>query len=172
MTQPLSARELLEERARVLAQPPPALELDTSHNRLLRFRRGAGHYALDTRHVLEVVAISAHTLLPLVPSHSLGLTSARGELLPLFDLGPLLGETAKSEAPRLMLLCGTLRAELAIAIDEALELVPPGTLLPPPADASSLIEGVSTEGFTVLDGTQLLSDPRLTIDSANQENLP
>jgi chemotaxis signal transduction protein len=166
-----SARELLELRAQLLAQPQQTLQLDTSKP-LLLFARSGAEYAIDTRYVLQVLAVTAHTELPFVPPFNLGLTAARGELLPLFDLACLLGEPARSGTPRLMLLCGRLRPELALAVDEALDLVASGELLPPPSGGSRLIAGVSSHGFTVIDGGELLSDPRLSIESAQQENLP
>lgn len=167
-----AAQELLEQRAQLLAQPQVSLQVDTSQTRLMLFARSGARYALDTRFVLEVLAVSAHTELPFTPAFNLGLTSARGELLPLFDLAALLGEPAREGTPRFMLLCGEHRPELALAVDEALDLVPGNALLPPPPGASSLIVGIDPSGFTVIDGHELLSDPRLSIDSAQQENPP
>jgi len=172
MTPPITPRQLLEQRAQLLAQPQASLQLDTSQTRLMLFARSGMRYALDTRFVLEVVAVSAHTTLPFTPPFTLGLTSARGELLPLYDLAALLGEPASEGTPRLMLLCGLQRPELALAVDEALDLVTSSELLSPPPGASALITGISAKGFTVIDGDELLSDPRLYIDSAQQENLP
>lgn len=166
------ARQLLTQRAQQLAKPQAALTLSTDENRYLLFSRSGGEYAIDTRHVLQVLPVTAHAALPHAPPFNLGLTAARGELLPLFDLAALLGEPARAGTPRLMLLCGRQRAELALAVDEALELVASGELLPPPPGASPLIAGVSSLGFTIIDGSELLSDPRLFIDSAQQENLP
>lgn len=168
----LSERELLTLRAQKLAQPQVALDLDTTERRYLLFARSGAEYAIDTRHVLQVLPVSAHTALPFAPAFNLGLTAARGELLPLFDLAALLGQPARDGSPRLMLLCGEQRAELALAVDEALELVARGDLLPPPSGSSPLIAGVSSRGFTLIDGGELLSDPRLSIDFAQQENLP
>lgn len=167
-----SERQVLAERARKLSQPAIKLDLDVANERLLVFERSGARYALDTRFVLEVLSVAAHAELPFMPDYCLGLAVARGELLSLFNLAVLLGEPRSAAPPRSMLLCGETRPELGLVIDRALTLSDLRPLLAAPSGASTLIAGVHPDGFAVIDGAALFSDPRLTIGQATQEKSP
>lgn len=168
-----SEHELLEERARRLAQPTPRPELSLAREQLLAFRRGDRRYAIDTRFVLEVQSVAAFALLPGVPAHCQGLVATRGELIALFDLAVLLGAAPDNdEPPKQMLLCGEARAEFAVVIDEALALYEPQTLWVPHAQSGSLVAGVHPDGITVVDGAQMLNDPRFTLNNTIEEDAP
>ena len=162
-------REILEQRAQQLARPALKLELDVRANSLIVFQRGAGRYALETRFVHEVVTVIAQAELPGMPDYCLGVAAARGELLALFDLAVLLGEPRNNAPVLRMLLCGEEHVELAIAIDSALTLADLRPLFAAPASASTLLAGVHPDGFAVIDGTALLSDPRLMLAPTAQE---
>lgn len=164
------ARALLEERARALAAPKAPLSLDASHTQLVVFSRSGVSYALDTRFVLEVTEVATYTPLPGAPAYNLGLTFARGVLLPLFDLSALLSSGAPKEPPRYMLLCGERNLELGLAVDAALGLVSGAGLLEAGAHRTSLISAVGPTGFSLIDGHRLLSDPRFSCDFAQREN--
>lgn len=168
----MDARRILEERARKLAQPAVKLELEIDQDQLVVFERGNGRYALDMRFLQEVSSVTAYAELPGMPDHCLGVATARGELVALFDLAVLLGEPRSTSPVRCMLLCGEARPELAIAIDRAVTLADARPLFEPPAAASTLISGVHPDGFVVIDGTALLSDARLNLAPAAQENSP
>lgn len=165
----LSDRELLEQRAQKLAQPALKLDLDIRANNLIVFQRGAGQFALETRFVHEVVTVVAQAELPGMPDYCLGIAAARGELLALFDLAVLLGEPRSDKPVRLMLLCGEEHVEFALALDSALTLADLRPLFAAPAAASALIAGVHPDGFAVIDGAALLSDPRLMLAPTAQE---
>ncbi|HEX6241604.1 MAG TPA: chemotaxis protein CheW [Polyangiales bacterium] len=158
--------ELLLERAIQLARPPQPLALPRQGSQLLLFRRAGQLFALDLRFVRELLPISSHIELPFAPAACLGLVGARGELYALFEL-PLVERRAP--LPRLMLLCGEGDAELALAIDEALELVEPGGTVVDPGAEPGLCAGVDPRGFMLIEGAALLSDPRLLQPSTTQE---
>lgn len=168
---PASAREqdqdaqaVLEERARALALPVVSPDQQSARELLLVFARGSGRYAIDTRYVIQVVALSDYAPLPFAPAQCLGLASARGELVPLFDLAPLTGDTVLDDSePRSVLLCGESKLEFGLAVDAALDLIEPSASLEPAHDEKKLVSGVDARGFVVIDGAALLSDPRLTL---------
>jgi chemotaxis signal transduction protein len=158
------ARAVLEERARSLAQPLVTPDRQSARELLLLFARGTGRYAIDTRYVIQVVSLVDYTPLPFAPAPCLGLASARGELVPLFDLAPLTGDAVSDESePRTLLLCGESKLEFGLAVDAALDLIEPSASLEPAHDERKLVSGVDARGFVVIDGAALLSDPRLTL---------
>jgi chemotaxis signal transduction protein len=170
----MSEKELaiLRERARLLALPAPTLGLGDATNELLVFARGAQRYALDVQFVRELLPLREYTRLPSAPVACLGVAAARGELLALFDLGALDRAQLPEAAPHLMLLCGDPARELALAVDEAVDLVAKGPLKRPPEDHEGPFLGFDERGFLVLDGEALLTDPRLTIDPNHPEISP
>lgn len=158
------AQAILEERARALAEPVASVEQQSERELLLVFARGSGRYALETRYVIQVVALTDYAPLPFAPAPCLGLASARGELVPLFDLAPLTGDAVAGESePRSVLLCGESKLEFGLAVDAALDLIERSASLEPAHDEKKLVSGVDARGFIVIDGAALLSDPRLTI---------
>lgn len=167
--EPDNEERVLRERARALALPAPTLGLEQSTEQLLLFTRGDGRYALDVKYVRELTALPEYAELPFAPPACLGLAALRGDLLALFDLAALTGSRAET-APSLMLLCGEPSRELALAVDQALELVSEGPILRAPEEQSGPVLGYDERGFLVLDGEALLSDPRLTIDPQTSES--
>lgn len=176
MSESPNDERLLRERARALALPAPTLGLEQSTEQLLLFTRGDGRYALDIKYVRELTPLPEYAELPFAPPACLGLAALRGDLLALFDLAALTANngTEKQGAapPSLMLLCGEPARELALAVDEALELITQGPILRPPEDQKGPVLGYDERGFLVLDGEALLNDPRLTIDPQTSENAP
>lgn len=163
MTSARDEQATLAARARALAEPLATPASQGSRELLLIFARGSGRYAIDTRYVFQIVPLASVAPLPFAPAPCLGLASARGELLPLFDLAALTGDAVADDEPRRMLLCGETRLELGLAVDEALDLVEPARALEPAQDETKLVSGVDARGFVVIDGAALLSDPRLTL---------
>jgi purine-binding chemotaxis protein CheW len=68
----------------------------------LVFPIGAERYALPVDQVKEVVAAPAVTPLPTAPAAVLGLVNLRGDVLPLFDAGRLLGTASSSDVAYVM----------------------------------------------------------------------
>jgi purine-binding chemotaxis protein CheW len=165
-------QRILRERARALALPAPTLGLGETEAQLLVFTRGEARYALDVKFVRELLPLPDYAELPFSPPACLGLLALRGDLLALFDLAALHSATEQPAAPSLMLLCGEPSRELALAVDEALDLVSVGPIRRPPEDQDGPVVGFDERGFLVLDGEALLSDPRLTIDPQLAENAP
>lgn len=60
---------------------------------ILRFQAGGQSFAVDTRRVVEVTPWVNLRPVPHAPSYLLGLVNFRGKVLPVIDLGSLLGST-------------------------------------------------------------------------------
>jgi purine-binding chemotaxis protein CheW len=166
---PLDAGAVLAERARLLAKPVDDRQVVDDHSSWsVTFLVGGAPHALDTSHVLEVMRPGALAPVPGAPPLLLGVTTLRGAVLPVFDLGALLGQAPAPAGPTaLALVLGRDAPDLAFAVTEVLDVgpAPAGLLSPlPPSLASApgpLCTGVRADGAVVLDGAALLADPRL-----------
>lgn len=82
-------------------------------------------FAVDVRHAREVIVLDELTMIPLAPSHLLGVLNLRGSVLLLVDIRPFLGleatRTAR-EARALVVECDGVQA--ALLIDEVGGLEP------------------------------------------------
>ena len=165
---PERARKILEERARVLARPPPAEVRAADQLELLVFSLSGETYALETRTVREVARFADFTAVPGASPFLLGVTNLRGEILPVFDLRRLAGIAPKglTDLSRLLVL-GEDREELGLLADEVREVktMRREEVLDPPEELAAigrgLLLGVTKEAVIVLDGQGLLHDPRL-----------
>jgi purine-binding chemotaxis protein CheW len=162
---------ILAERARLLARPVETAVTGAAHLRLATFALASEHYGIDARLVIEISRLSDFTPLPRAPSHLVGITNLRGEILPIFDVRALLGRSRRAldDLSRLIVL-GKTRAEFGILADTTRELVSLSEmdLMPPPpsvsAEARHYLRGVTKDALVVLDGSVLLEDRRLFLD--------
>lgn len=158
-------RALLRERARRLAQRRVAEETTDDSLSVILFALGAEHYAVPATDVREVLSVSEVTPLPGPESLVLGMVNVRMQILPLFDLKPLVNlprhEPTRPQ-PILVLAAG---GECALAVDAIQEM---GRLrladLSRPAStdpATSIVRGVASTAI-LLDalalGQRLQSD--------------
>jgi chemotaxis signal transduction protein len=82
--------------------------------------------ATDIRHTREVVVLPDRTAVPRAPTHVLGVANLRGYVVPIVDIGPMLGLPSRppdeaSSTPRTVVLEGA-GAQVAIVTDEVLGL--------------------------------------------------
>jgi purine-binding chemotaxis protein CheW len=172
---PEQAHELLERRARALAQKPSDEESARTLE-VLCFKLAGERYAIDTRSVLQVQALGDLTRMPDAPEHLLGVTNLRGQVLPVFDLRALLGVARPPlcDMTRLLVL-GESEAELGILADVAEEIsaLDPAQLLSPSQPLHGLeracVRGVTRDALVVLDGAALLCDRRLFLEDLPDE---
>lgn len=168
---PERARAIMDERARTLAEPPDEPPPAADVIEVLTFGLGGERYAVETKHVREVVRLAHCTPMPGTPSYLLGVINLRGEILAVVDLRELLGLARETPTDRSwVVVLGADRAEFGVVVDEVGELVPlrRGEVLEP-AEAgvgSDLFLGVTGSALGVLDGTALLRDPRLFVEQA------
>lgn len=163
-----SARAVLEERARALAQTD---ETDgrQAGEPLLTFRLGGTSYSLPATSVLEVRPLGAFTPLPRVPPQILGLVNVRGRLLVAIDIRPLLAAPAgPPTADSMLIIIAADEVEVGLLADEIVAVhQAPYTLSPPPSSGTSQgtpwLRGVDEALRLHLDPTALIADPRLAI---------
>ena len=119
--------------------------------RALLLRVGDDSYAVPIEDAREVLGATSVTALPTSPSSVLGLCNVRGEIIPVFDTGVLLG-------------LGPMPSTAAVAIIET-ALGPAGLAISDTGEAADLgdqvgqTDGPGTSGaFSVRDGLAVLID--------------
>jgi purine-binding chemotaxis protein CheW len=169
---PERAKQVLDERARVLARTPPE-DLDSSEFiEVVTFRLGGERFALETRYVREILHTFDATPVPDAPGFLHSVTDLRGEVLAVMDVRGFLSlpETAPAGQRPWVLVLGTDRVEFGLlthAVGEVTKLrvdqihPPPGSVA---AIARDFVRGVTADALIVLDGGVLLADDRLIID--------
>jgi purine-binding chemotaxis protein CheW len=168
---PERARAVLEERARALARVPAQAPAASEVLAVVTFTLAGAGYAVEARHVREVVRPGEHTPVPGAPDFLVGVVNLRGEILAVFDLRKFFGlpPGAETDASRILVLGGD-RAEFGVLADEVHEVrvLRTADLLEPPASVAGVgreyLRGVTAEALAVLDGDVLLRDGRLFID--------
>ena len=167
---PDGRREVLEQRARLLARVPEEPPRAGEVLELVGFVLAGERYGIESRFVREVARLSRFTPVPGTPAFVLGVTNLRGEILALFDLRHLLGVVTEgvTDLGRIVVL-GEHRREFGLLADAASEILwVPGASLAQPETAwgRTYVRGVSPDGVIVLSGEALLRDPQLTLDTA------
>ncbi len=153
--------QILSQRARALAQPLVTSAPIGAQNEHLMFAIGGARYALEVRFVFEVVRTVELIKVPRTSLPFLGITPFHGEFLAVIDVPGWLGVAGSPRLDRpLFLACGDTRPDLAIAIDEALELRPldPKKII---VSAERRRHGLTDDGVRVIDGSALTGDPQL-----------
>jgi purine-binding chemotaxis protein CheW len=162
-------REILDRRARLLAQVPEEPPRAGEVLELVGFVLAGERYGIESRFVREVARLTRFTPVPGTPAFVLGITNLRGEILALFDLRHLLGVVTEgvTDLGRIVVL-GERRCEFGLLADAASEILwVPGASLAQPETAwgRTYVRGVSPDGIIVLSGEALLNDPQLTMDT-------
>jgi chemotaxis signal transduction protein len=151
----------------VLPETPPAL-------RACLFALSGSRFAVDVRGAREVAVFDELTVVPRAPRQLLGVANLRGTVIPIADVGPLLGlpELRPGRSVRtLVLRDGALLA--AVAVDDVLGLEPFDDVLPAAAPAAPrdrgphrLVAGWLTwagEALPLLDVPRILTVLRATL---------
>ena len=164
------AIEILQERARKLAQPIEHKNADGGEIAMVVFSVGQERYAVEARLVREIVRGVDVTPLPETPAFVVGAAKLRGEIHSIFDIRSLLGTSGSSPASSVFVVAlGNRRIEFGILADEVHEIMElsPAEILPPPllkdAEESRHVRGVTKDALVVLDSAVLLADERLYV---------
>ncbi len=172
---PEEAQVKMEERAGALARVPPRPPHADEVLEVATFILANERYALETRHIREVVRFSEFTPVPGAPDFLVGLLNLRGEVLAVFDLRKFFGVPYKgvSDLSRVIVLGGE-RAELGVLADGAHEVMtlridevfePPGSVA---GIGREYLRGVTKDALIVLDGAALLQATQLFIDQGEE----
>jgi purine-binding chemotaxis protein CheW len=164
-------RKLLRDRAKLLAVAPAPSLGDGELISGLRFALGAETYAVEPRHVREVLPLPRVTPLPGVPAFVRGIINVRGRIVSLLDLKPMLGlpDTGVSPTSSVIILQSS-GMEFGLLADDILGLtaIPVSTLQPSLPTLTNVkaeyLLGVTAQGLVLLDAGKLLSDNNLVIE--------
>lgn len=122
--------------------------------------------ATDIRHTREVVVLPDRTRVPRAPAHVVGVANLRGHIVPIVDIGHLLGRPPQpvSEAARTVVLeaAGT---QIAVPADEVLGLESFDEVLPVDEGAGSPLAGFGRGLLRRSDGLATLVDVSKLIEA-------
>jgi purine-binding chemotaxis protein CheW len=105
-----------------------------------------GRYAFEAPLVTEVVRLGPLTRLPGAPSFLPGVFTHRGEVLPVLDIGLLVGQGAvaiRASTRAAVVHCGPWKVAVISDGLEGLVAIPRRQLEPPPAESSGMAEFLS-----------------------------
>ena len=167
-----SLREILRERARVLSEIPTPEESGEKIS-ILSFQLGEELYGIELRYLAETRQFVPLRRIPRAPAHLLGVINLRGELLPVFDLCPILGLSQRE--PRkfvpALLVVSTKGNKLTFAVDQAKDIltfaakdIHPTPLSLEPEQGLFLRGEVlfNNQPLSLLDIEKILSNPRFS----------
>jgi purine-binding chemotaxis protein CheW len=173
METPLSPerqREVLRERARMLAAVPDSGEHTHPRIEVVEFLLASERYALESRFVREVCHLKQYTPLPCTPAFVLGLINVRSQVVSVIDIRKFfdLPERGISDLNRVIIVRSD-AMELGILADAIVgvkamlrESVRPA-LATMSGVHSDFVRGITREGITVLDIERVLSDKRIIV---------
>lgn len=172
MNDPMTAREILKARARILAKAATP-SADGESIGVVEFRLASERYAVEHRFVREVAVLKELTVVPCTPAFMRGIMNWRGQIIPLLDIKKFfdLPETGITDLHSVIIIHGE-EMEIGILADAVM-----GVSTIPLSDIESALptltgiradylRGVTGQHVVVLDAARIISDPRIVI---NQE---
>jgi purine-binding chemotaxis protein CheW len=131
-------------------------------------------YAFEAPLVTEVVRLGPLTRLPAAPSFLPGVFTHRGEVLPVLDIGQLVGHAAvpiRASTRAALVHCGPWKVAVVSEAVEGLVAIPRRALEPPPAESSGVAEFLSAVGRDRNGAVAILDLPRL-VETARARAVP
>jgi purine-binding chemotaxis protein CheW len=159
-----SSDTILTERARKLAIAPAATS-DSTTEEMLRFALGEEGFLAPLRSVREVVSLDSITRIPGLPFCFAGLTTFRGDIVPVVDVRGLLGQPEhRPDHAENLLIIESDGAPAAIWVDRMQGLVAVDTTLltEDHAMTNAGFRGRTPDLCTVVDLAALVDIARLT----------
>lgn len=153
---------VLVERARRLARPAVEVAVRPTID-LVVFSTGNERFAVATEFVYRLERLERVMPLPDAARHFPGVTNLHGQIVPLVDLGLLLG-SAPCANPAFAVVLGETRADIGLLAETLQDIRPePLDAFGSPAPAPRpVVHHITADGIAVVDGAALLADPRLT----------
>ncbi len=133
-----------------------------------------GRYAFEASLVTEVVRLGPLTRLPAAPSFLPGVFTHRGEVLPVLDIGQLVGQSAvpiRASTRAALVHCGPWKVAVVSEAVEGLVAIPRRSLEPPPSESSGVAEFLSAVGRDADGPIAILDLPRL-VEAARARAVP
>jgi purine-binding chemotaxis protein CheW len=171
-------RQILEERARLLARTTEKKEDAEESLEVQTFHLGAEYLGVPTGMVHEIQLLRAHrwSRVPCAPPFIVGIVNLRGRIYSIMDLAAYWGLPSRpvSENSHILLVKGFNRSdnkeiELTLLTDDCSEvrLITIDELSPPPSTISAKVQaylrGVTPDMMLVIDLESLLSDPHIVV---------
>jgi purine-binding chemotaxis protein CheW len=133
-----------------------------------------GRYAFEALLVTEVVRLGPLTRLPAAPSFLPGVFTHRGEVLPVLDIGQLVGQGSiviRASTRAAVVHCGQWKVAVISDGLEGLVVIPRRNLEAPPAESSGMAEFLSGVARDKLGTIAVLDLPRL-VEAARSRAVP
>ena len=133
-----------------------------------------GRYGFEAGLVTEVVRLGPLTRLPAAPAFLLGVFTHRGEVLPVLDLGQLVGQGAIPLRPSTraaLVHCAPWKVAVVSDSVEGLVRLPARAIEAPPAERSGMAEFLSGVGHDRQGTVAILDLPRL-VEVARHRAVP
>jgi purine-binding chemotaxis protein CheW len=133
-----------------------------------------GRYAFEAALVTEVVRLGPLTRLPAAPAFLPGVFTHRGEVLPVLDIGQLVGQGAQPLRPSTraaIVHCGPWKVAVVSDGVEGLVSLAGRSIEPPPAESSAMAEFLSGVGRDRHGAVAILDLPRL-VETARARAVP
>ncbi len=133
-----------------------------------------GRYAFEAGLVTEVVRLGPLTRLPAAPSFLPGVFTHRGEVLPVLDIGQMVGQGAiaiRSSTRAAVVHCGPWKVAVISDGLEGLVVIPRSNLEAPPAESVGMAEFLSGVARDKNGTIAVLDLPRL-VEAARSRAVP
>jgi purine-binding chemotaxis protein CheW len=133
-----------------------------------------GRYAFEASLVTEVVRLGPLTRLPAAPSFLPGVFTHRGEVLPVLDIGQLVGQGAIPIRPSTraaIVHCGPWKVAVVSDGVEGLVVLPRRSIEAPPAESTGMAEFLSGVGRDRQGTVAILDLPRV-VEAARHRAVP
>jgi purine-binding chemotaxis protein CheW len=168
---PRQEREILKDRARILAREPEAADVETDWLEVIEFDLAGESYALPLAQVREVSLLKELTPVPCTPPFVLGIINLRGEIRVVIDLKkffdlPEKGITdlnkiimIQNDEMQLGILADFIRNVRRVRIADLQPALPTMTGI-----RADYLRGVTSDRLVVLDSGKILSDKRIIVD--------
>jgi purine-binding chemotaxis protein CheW len=165
-----SVTEVLESRARALAQPLDSESKPGAQLEVIQFSLSGEHYAVAAEFVREAVPLKDFSPIPCTPAFVLGMMNLRGQILTLINIARLFDLPSEnlSDLNRILvlrerdtefgILADAILGAGTVRLDDLQPTVP--TL---GGIRSELLLGVTSERLIVLDAQKLLSHEALVV---------
>jgi len=169
---PAAVHAILEERAAKMLPPGPGSQ-GTEMTEVLRFQLAYRQYAIEMKFVREVILTGEITPVPGTPEFISGICAARGQIISLVDLRPLLKipEIGLTDLNRVIvitngkitfgILADNISGTGSVSFDQ---VVPPGSTKLP--CNHHYLKGILDQNIFVLDAKKILEDPEIIVDDA------
>jgi purine-binding chemotaxis protein CheW len=172
----MDKRQILRERARLLAAEPLKKEASENHLEVLEFFLAYENYAIETSYVREVYPLNDFTPLPCVPAFVLGIVNVRGRIIPVIDLKKFfdLPEKGLGELNKIIIIREA-EMEFGILADALLGIrkISRERIKPAPAVDSSVrteyVKGITDERLIILETGKILSDRKIIVQEGGTQ---